>query len=405
MARGNTTSGRGPQRDPVMSGTLVIGRISGIEIGVHYTWLLIFALITFSLGVGYYPLIVPGLAPSTYWGLGAASALLLFLSVLIHELSHSILAQRRGLPVRGITLFIFGGVSSIEQEATSPRDEFWISFVGPLSSLILAGVFFGLSFLAAGGSVVSALLSYLATINLALAIFNLLPGFPLDGGRVLRAIIWAVTGDHRKATNWAAAVGHLLAFLLIAFGFIQILEGNWLGGIWTAFIGWFLNGAADSSRQAVSASETFQGVRVEALMDPDPPTVDAQATVQEVVDQHILGHGRRAILVEQDGRLAGIVSLTDVRELSQASWPDTTVGAIMTRSPLIGVQADESARRAADLLAEHDVNQLVVFDDGEPVGMLSRGSLIRYLRYRDELGLRPIPGGKRQPGDVGRKAA
>ncbi len=405
MASPGTAGGRRPQRDPVMSGTLVIGRISGIEIGVHYTWLLIFALITFSLAVGYFPAAAPGVAPSAYWLLGAASALLLFLSVLIHELSHSILAQRRGLPVRGITLFIFGGVSSIEQEATTPRDEFWISFVGPLSSLILAGLFWGLSFLAAGGGIATALLSYLATINLALALFNLLPGFPLDGGRVLRAVIWAVSGDRRKATNWAAAVGHVFAFLLIAYGFVQILGGNWLGGIWTAFIGWFLNGAADSSRQQLQVGEAFQGVRVEALMDPDPPMVDALTTVQEVVDQHILGRGRRAVLVERDGQLAGIVSLTDVRGLSQGSWPDTTVGAIMTKAPLIGVQADESARRAADLMAEHDVNQLVVFDGGEPVGMLTRSSLISYLRYRDELGLRSTSGGKRQPEDVGRKAA
>ncbi|MDO8750071.1 MAG: site-2 protease family protein, partial [Dehalococcoidia bacterium] len=225
-----------------------LGRIAGVEIGVHYTWLFAFALIAWSLAAGFFPISFPGWSPVAYWATGVAAALLLFVSVLLHELAHSFVAKAKGLPVRGITLFIFGGVSNIGGEAAKAKDEFVIAIVGPLTSLVLAGFFWLLysvlmntSRLWSGqGEPLAATLFYLSLINLMLAAFNLLPGFPLDGGRVLRSILWGTTGSLAKATRIAASVGQAFGWLLIAWGVYQVLGGNYLGGLWIAFIGWFL---------------------------------------------------------------------------------------------------------------------------------------------------------------------
>jgi Zn-dependent protease len=239
-----------------MGGTLTVGRVAGIPIGVHYTWLLAVGLIAVSLATGFFPTVYPGWEVATYWVVGIVAALTLFVSVLLHELSHSLLALARGLQVHGIVLFIFGGVSHIEEDAEFPRDEFLVAIVGPLTSFALAGGFWGALFFVGDAPLpIRATLAYLATINLFLGAFNLVPAFPLDGGRVLRSIVWAITHDVERSTRVASYIGQGFAMLLIGFGAWQLVQGNLLAGGWTIIIGWFLNDAALDGRRRAAAHE------------------------------------------------------------------------------------------------------------------------------------------------------
>jgi len=372
-----------------MKGAIRLGSIRGIEIGVHYNWLLIFFLVAWSLAMGYFPQSYPGWTQLVYWTTGVIASILLFVSVLLHELAHSFVAQARGLPVRSITLFIFGGVSNIVREAENPRTEFAMAVVGPLSSLVIAGVFYGL-FLVVPNKLdpLVALLSYLALINAFLAVFNLIPGFPLDGGRVLRSIIWGATGNLVKATNIAATVGRLFGWGLIGVGLFQILRGNFLGGLWIAFIGWFLSNAADSSRQETTVQEYLKGFKVKDVMTPNPQTISPGATVLEVVQGIFSQYHRRAVPVARDDKLVGIVTLTNIRGLPQEKWAITPVEAIMTKAPLQCVSPEDDLARAMAMIAEQDVNQVLVCTDSGLVGIISRADIIRHLQYTQELRMR-----------------
>jgi Zn-dependent protease/CBS domain-containing protein len=299
-------------------------------------------------------------------------------------------AQVRGLAVNSITLFIFGGVSNIARESDDPQDEFLISVVGPVSSLLLAGIFW-----AAGQAIpndtspLGALLGYLALVNFMLAVFNILPGFPLDGGRVLRAILWGTTGSMVRGTNIASIVGQVVAFCFVGYGFWLILNGDFLSGVWIGFVGWFLNSAAESTRRQVQIQEGFRGVKVSSVMAPDPPYVSPALPVRELVNEYILRRGLRAFPVAQDGRIVGLVTLSDVKHLPESEWDQDSVGAIMTRPPLKTVGPNESISKALEMLVNQDVNQLVVVDtDGTLLGILSRGDVMRFLQMRGELGLR-----------------
>lgn len=370
-----------------MKASFSLGRIAGIQVGIHYTWLFAFVLIAWSLAVGFFPRYYFGWSATTYWVAGAVSALLLFLSVLVHELAHSFVARARGLPVRGITLFIFGGVSNIGGEAARAKDEFAIALVGPLTSVLLAGVFWVLHRLTGGAdSPVGAVLVYLFLINLLLAGFNLLPGFPLDGGRVLRSLIWGATGNFARATRIAAGAGQAFGWIFIAWGVYQVLQGDFLGGLWIAFLGWFLNGAADASRREVQVQEHFRGVRVSAVMERNPDTVTPEATVEHVVQEWFLQGRRRALPVCEGGRLAGIITLTDVKGLPHGRWPYVRVAEVMTRAPLYTVSPEDGLDLALKLLAERNLNQVLVMQDGSLVGLLSRSDIIRFLQFRRELG-------------------
>ncbi len=374
-----------------MRGSFRLGRIAGIEIGVHYTWILAFLLIAWSLAVGFFPQSYPGWSRATYWATGIIASLLLFVSVLAHEMAHSLVATARGMRVQSIVLFIFGGVSNIESEPEKPQVEFTMSVVGPLSSLVLAGIFWGLQY-AVGhkGSPAAAVLGYMAQINALLAAFNILPGFPLDGGRVLRSIIWRTTGSLSKATNIAATVGQVFGWGLIAYGvFLILLTSNFLNGLWIAFIGWFLNSAADASRREVTVREHLSGVRVKDVMDTTPECVGPNVPVDVVVRENFIQHGRRAVPVCHDEELAGIVTLTDVKKLPQQAWLQTPVQTIMTRPPLHTVQKDDDLNTALKLLGENSLNQVPVLDGRRLVGLLSRSDVIRYLQLSQELRIRP----------------
>jgi Zn-dependent protease/CBS domain-containing protein len=300
-------------------------------------------------------------------------------------------AQARGLTVKSITLFIFGGVSNIAQESEDPQDEFLIAVVGPLSSLILAGLFWlGVQVVPNDRSPLGALLNYLAIVNLMLALFNILPGFPLDGGRVLRAILWGATRSMVRGTTIASVVGQVVAFLFIGVGIYYIfVVGDIISGIWIGFVGWFLNSAAESTRRQVEVQERFRGVSVSSVMSPDPPVVSPALPVRALVDDYILRRGLRAFPVAQDGQIVGLVTLSDVKHMPESEWSTNSVGAIMTRPPLKSIGPDAPVTRALERLVEDDVNQLLVVDkDGSLLGILARRDVMRFLQMRGELGLR-----------------
>jgi Zn-dependent protease len=324
---------------------------------------------------------------------GAFSALALFASVVLHELSHCLVARARGLAVQRITLFIFGGISTLKGEAQRAWDEFLVGIVGPLTSFALAAAFWAaLRALSPGDTPLGAALAYLAFVNLLLGIFNLLPGFPLDGGRVLRPLIWAVTGSFSRATTIAAYIGQLFGFLLILWGVSHALGGDILGGLWIAFIGWFLNGAAEAAGQQEALAETLRGVRVADVMNPDLPLARPETTVAEFVYEHAPRRGRRALLVVDDGALLGLVTLADTQKAPETAWGVTPVRAIMTSAPLKTIAHDADVQSAVQLLADGTLNQLPVVKNGELVGLLTRADIVRLLQLRQELHLRHLSG-------------
>jgi Zn-dependent protease len=353
-------------------------------------------LIAWTLATGLFPDQLRNQGDLTYWLMGAVAAIGLFVSVLIHELAHSLVALRLGLTVQSITLFIFGGVSQITSEAEEPRHEFLISVVGPVISFVLAGIFW-VFFQAFGEarSPVTVILYYLALVNLLLGIFNLLPGFPLDGGRVLRSIVWGISGSLVQATNVASIVGQILAWLLIAWGVFQLFTGNLLGGLWTGLIGWFLNSGAEASRRQVVLRERFRRVPIAGLIRPDPPAIQPWLLVSELVYEYLVRRGLRALPVVDDGRVVGIVSITDVKELPSERWDQTPVASIMTRDPLFAVSPDATLPDVLELLDQRDVNQALVLQDGRLVGLLSRADVLRYIQIRDELGPQSLRAARR----------
>jgi Zn-dependent protease/predicted transcriptional regulator len=371
-----------------MPGSFRIGKISGIEIDINVSWIVILVLLTVSLATGWFPQLDPGWSTATYWVVSLISAVLLFVSVLLHELAHSLVARRSGLPVKNITLFIFGGVSNIEQEPKSPGVEFRMAFVGPLTSLLIGAICYLLLLPLRGThSPLEAILFYLAVTNILLGIFNLIPGFPLDGGRVLRSIIWKITGSLEKATRLASLSGQIIAYLFIFWGLLQIFGGNVLNGIWIGFIGWFLLSAAQSANTQGMLQATLRGITVAEVMNPTPPEVPATVTLQELVDEYFLPHGLRYALVMQDDQLAGMITLSDIRHVPQEQWNSTPVErAMVPLSRLHVVAPQQSLNDVLPLMAGRDVNQLPVVQNGVPVGVVSRDGVMRYLEVRRSLG-------------------
>lgn len=373
-----------------MPGSIRIGSIAGIDIYVHVSWLIILVFLTISLATGWFPSLSPGFPTATYLFLGFIAAVLLFVSVLLHELAHSLVARARGLPVKNIVLFIFGGVSNIEQEPHSPGTEFFMAFVGPLVSLIIGVICFGLLALVRGShSPTEDLLTYLASANILLGIFNLLPGFPLDGGRVLRSIVWKITGNSYRATQVATVVGQIIAYLFIFVGIWQFFfSGSVFNGIWLGFIGWFLLSAAQSARAQATLETTFKGVTVAQVMNTQPMTVPANISLQKLVDEYFLPQGLRSALVLQGDQLAGLITLSDIRHVAREEWAQTPVGFVM--KPVDQLHTATQQQKLTDvlpLMTSNDVNQLPVVQDGKLVGILTREAIIRSLQIRQNLGL------------------
>jgi len=364
-----------------------LGRVMGIPIALDYSWFVIFALLTWMLAASYYPAEFKDWSPMLYWFMGAVTAVMLFVSVLLHELGHSVVAMRYRIPVRSITLFLFGGVAQIGAEPPSAFAEFLIAIAGPLVSLTLAVLFYTVTSLVAGVEPLLGLAKYLAYINLALVLFNLIPGYPLDGGRVFRAIMWASTGSMRRATLIAGNVGRLFAFLFIFVGVWQMFTGNFGGGLWIAFIGWFLDNAASAQVQQVVFQGLLAGHRVSQAMSTQCAAVPADLTLQQLVDEHILGSGKRCFLVNRGGETIGLMTLHRIKEVPRPEWATTNAAQVMLPfEQLKRIDPDAELWAALQEMDRDGVNQLPVIRDHHVIGMLSREDVITFLRTLQELG-------------------
>jgi Zn-dependent protease/CBS domain-containing protein len=368
-----------------------IGRIFGIQIALHPSWFVIFLIVTYTMAVGELPRTFRTWDEGLYWVVGALISLLFFASVLAHELSHSLLARRFGIRVRDITLFIFGGASTLEGEAQRPRDEALIAAAGPLTSIAIGVLLLGLD-AATGQEQLAAIFSWLGFINITLGLFNLIPGFPMDGGRILRAILWKIRGDRNAATRNAAGVGRLFGYLLIAGGIFLIFQGaNLFTGVWLALIGWFLSNAAESAVAQMTVEHALKGIKVREVMESDPPSITPNESVNDLVNERLIRGEHRSFLVRHDdGGLAGIVTLSDVRRMPRENWEAARVTDIMTRyADLATIGPDAELETALKLLQEREVNQLpVVTDEGRTVvGLLTRAGILRLIEARMRLGV------------------
>lgn len=365
-----------------------VARIFGIDIRIDSSWIVIFALFSWFLAGIYFPGRYPDWPPTLYWGLGFLTSLFVFVSVLIHELAHSLVAIQQGEKVHNITLFILGGVAQISQEPEEPLKEFAMSVVGPLASFGLGAIFFLISLLIHPLSVpLAAAAGYLFFINIALGIFNLLPGFPMDGGRVLRSIIWKLTGNLKKATRIASLTGQGFAFMLIFFGILRLLRAD-LGGLWLILIGWFLHNAAARGYQQVVIQSALEGLKARDLMNKEFETVQAGLSVQDLVDDHILKRKERVFLVTEGDGLEGIVCLEDVKRTPREKWAESAVRDIMTpKDKLQSVGLDADGKDILSSLTSKDVHQIPVMDRGRVAGIICRSDVLKVLQLRSELGV------------------
>jgi Zn-dependent protease/predicted transcriptional regulator len=376
-----------------MKSQIRLGRIFGVEIGLHYSWFIIAVLITFSLA-GQFGLTNAGWSPGLRWGLAVITAILFFASIVIHELSHAMVAKLRGIPVRSITLFALGGVAQMEKEAADAKTEFWMGIIGPITSFVIGILCLALT-LATGwtppefpASPLPAMLMWLGYINIALAIFNMVPGFPLDGGRVLRAIIWWITGSAKRATTIAARVGQIIAFAMILYGVMQFFGGAGFSGLWLAFIGWFLLSASRESYAQMMVTESLRGLRVADVMTPEFPSVEAYSNLQSFTDDYLMRTGRRFFVVTLNGNPEGIITPNEVSAVPKQRWPFTTVADVMR--PLDQARTvgpNTSIIEALELMASQDVNQLPVISNGALAGLISRSHVLQLLQTRAELHL------------------
>ena len=382
--------------------------MAGVDLHVDWSLLIIFALIVFNLGAGVFPAWHPAWSPALVWSMAVGAAILFFVSVLAHEMSHALVARRFGIPVRRITLFIFGGLAHMEEEPPTPKAEFWMSFVGPVTSIVigLAATFGGWAVADVSAEAMEAdpaaavatlgpvatLLLWLGPINLLLGVFNLVPGFPLDGGRVLRSLLWWSTGDLVRATRAASRVGQVFAWFLMAVGVMSLFTGNLIGGFWLLLIGWFLNNAARMSYEQLVVRRALEGVSVARLMTTQVRSVSPELTVEALVRDHFMTTEQQAFPVVAAEGLVGLVCLEDVRGVPQDRWRHTAVGQIMTpRERLSTVEPESDAEHALEELARHDVDQLPVVDHGRLLGLVRRRDLVRWLALQGPQTPRFVP--------------
>ena len=365
-----------------------IAKVFGIDIKIDSSWIIIFILFSWVLSANYFPQRFHDWPRGLYWIIGIITSLLIFASVLVHELAHSLVALKQGEKVRSITLFLLGGVAQITEEPKRPLREFTMALAGPMASLLIAFLFLILSFILRGISEpLWASASYLAMINTVLAIFNLFPGFPMDGGRVLRSIIWKVTGNLKKATKIASKIGQGFAFFLIFVGILQILRANFLG-LWLIFIGWFLHSAAVRGYNQVMVEAMLRGVRAEDLMTKNFETVTIDLSVQSLVDDYILKKRERVFLVSDKGSLKGIVCLEDVKSTPSEKWAMTKVGEIMTpKEKLEAVSPNADGSQVLKSITAKDIHQIPVMEGEKIAGIICRSDILRFIQLRSELGV------------------
>jgi Zn-dependent protease len=374
-----------PISQPAERTGLPLGRIFWIPLYLHVSWFIIFLLITLSLATQFKSM-HPTWTPEQHWALGIVTSILFFASVVFHELSHSVVAKLYKIPVQSITLFVFGGLSRIARDPSNAKQEFNVAIAGPLSSVFLAGCFWVAWHYSTGNEMVHAAAYWLWQINLMLAVFNLVPGFPLDGGRVLRGIAWGVTGDFTRATRIAANAGKFFAYLMIFIGIWLALNGKWVNGLWLAFIGWFLLSAAQESYANVAIRNMLVGVRAEDIMTRDVATAPREMSVQEYIHE-VLRTGHRCHVAVAGETPVGLITLAAARAVPRSEWDNTSIQAIML--PIEKIHAaspDEPALKILQRMQTQDINQMPVVSENHIVGMISRDSILRLLQTRLQLG-------------------
>lgn len=371
-----------------MIGGLRVARFFGFEIRLDLSWFVVFLLVLWTFAQWVFPSRVPGLSRGLYITMALVGASLFFASVLLHELAHSVMARARGIQVEGITLFIFGGVARIRSEATNPKDEFLITIVGPLSSALIGAVL--LVFARIGESVglhraFTGVAEYLAILNFILAAFNLIPGFPLDGGRLLRSLVWHVTRDVRKATRMASLTGQGFGFVMIGLGVLSLFRGFIVSGIWLIFIGWFLSQAAEASYRQLIMRRILQGVQVKEAMTRRPETVGPDLTLRDLVDNYFLMRRYSAFpVLDSAGQPLGLITLRQVKEIDRGKWPTTQVSAVMTHiCEAVRVRPEDSLAQVLSKLESAGVGRALVVEDGRLEGVISRADVAAWLdRYQ-----------------------
>jgi Zn-dependent protease/CBS domain-containing protein len=370
---------------PAQGSGFRLGQVFGIPIYLHPSWFIIFFLITFSLRTQFTS-DHPNWSSSQHLSLGIITSILFFASVVFHELSHSLIARHYKIQVESITLYVFGGLSRIQRDPSNGRQEFNIAIAGPLASLFLGGCFWLAFHYLHGNEMVHAATNWLWEINVILGLFNLVPGFPLDGGRILRGIAWGVTGNYARATNIASRAGKLFAYVLILLGVAQAMTGNWIGGIWTAFIGWFLLSAAQESVVQIAMQSTLTGVRAEDIMTHDIPTVTRDISLEDYVHE-VMRTGLRCHIVTGAGTPVGMVTLKSVRAVPRDEWANTAIQAVMLPIDKIhSALPDEPALGILERMQTEDINQMPVVSEGHIVGMVARDTILRVLQTRLQAG-------------------
>lgn len=371
-----------------MGGNFRIARLAGIPIELNVSWFLIFFLVAWSLSAQVFPSWEPGLATATYWLLGTTAALVLFGSLLLHELAHSLMSRRYGIEVRRITLFLFGGVSEAPEEMPSAKAEFWIAIVGPLTSFALGLAFFAMGWAAgaagAGNWLVMGL-NWLGVLNVILGAFNLVPGYPLDGGRVLRSAVWAWTKDMRKATRWASNGGKAFAAILMGIGLARLFGGNWFGGFWLLFLGWLLFQAAQGSYTQLVLKQSLNRVRVGEIMTREVETIGPDESLRRAVEGHFMRHSYGGYPVVEDGRVLGFLSRAEVKRTEAAAWDGIRVReAMIPIDQLPAASPDEPVGDLLERMAGSDLGRLPVLEQGRLVGLISQTDIMRHLAWTEQ---------------------
>jgi len=369
---------------------ITLFKMFGFSVRIDASWLIIVVLVTWSLAEGLFPVMYENLPTMTYWWLGIAGALGLFAAIIFHELSHSLVARRYGLHMKGITLFLFGGVAEMGDEPPSAKAEFMMAIAGPISSMLLALGFYGIYVVAirAGWSVsIIGVVGYLAIINAILVAFNLIPGFPLDGGRMLRSALWYWKNNLRWATRIASQIGEGFGMVLILLGILKvILAGNFIGGMWLCLIGMFLRGAARQSYQQVLMRYALEGEMVRRFMNTNPVTVSPAISVQQLVEDYIYKYHHKMFPVVDGGRLIGCISIQQVKEIPRDRWRQRTVGELITAcSSENTIRPDDDAMKVLSMMNRTRASRLMVVDGGQLIGIIALKDMLKFFSLKVEL--------------------
>jgi len=364
-------------------------KLFGFEVRIDLSWIIIAILIAWSLSIGFFPFHFKNLSVQAYWSMGIVGALGLFLSVVFHELCHSLVARRYGIPIKGITLFIFGGVAEMDEEPRSPQAEFMMAIVGPLSSILIALVAYGVYAVGkAGGWAVPVVgvIEYLSMINGLLAAFNLVPAFPLDGGRVLRSVLWGLKGNIRWATQVSSWIGEAFGILLVALGVVGFVRGNFVGGMWWFLIGLFLHNAAKMSYRQLMVRRALEGEPIGRFMEPNPVTVPPSISVEQLVEDYIYKYHFKMFPVVDSERLIGCVTTRQVREIPREEWSQRTVGGLAAECSMDNtIEPNADATKALSVMSRTGASRLMVTEKGRLLGMITLKDLMKFLALKVEL--------------------